>query len=313
VLSIGDMNVAMASVTEAQDLVPDAFSFAEQREVDRNTVVVSEEVTVAGINDAAPISVSGGSYAIDGYNFVTTPGTVRAGQTVRVRHSSAGDFATTVSTQLNIGGVVGEFASTTEARDSTPSQFLFTDQTGVATGVEVTSAALGIVDINVPTPISVVGGSYSINSGPFTTAPGTVVWLDEIRVRHTAAADAHSTVDTVLTVGGVSDTFSSTTGSTDTTPMAYTFVDVSGAKRNRYIYSSPVTVSGINATTPISVSGGSARYSINGGSYTSAAGTVRAGDQVRLEMRSSSASYSTVSTTVTIGGISDSWSVRTGR
>jgi len=43
-------------------------------------------------------------------------------------------------------------------------------------------------------------------------------------------------------------------------------------------------VAGINVAVPVSVSGGGARWSKNGGAYTAAAGTVVAGDQVRLQL-----------------------------
>ncbi len=56
------------------------------------------------------------------------------------------------------------------------------------------------------------GGEYSIGcNGTFTAAAGTVTSGQTICVRHTSAAQAGTATATTLTVGGVSDTFTSTT------------------------------------------------------------------------------------------------------
>jgi len=59
------------------------------------------------------------------------------------------------------------------------------------------------------------------------------------------------------------------------------------------IVSNPATVTGISDSTAISITGGD--YKINGGSWTSSAGTVNNGDSVKVR-QTSSASYSTMTT-----------------
>ena len=98
--------------------------------------------------------------------------------------------------------------------DSTPDAFTFTDVTGVALGALQTSNAVPIVGINTPVPVSVTGGEYSIDcSGTFTTVAGTVSSGQTVCVRHTSASVDSTSIDTTLTVGGVADTFTSTTPS----------------------------------------------------------------------------------------------------
>lgn len=103
--------------------------------------------------------------------------------------------------------------------DTTPDAFSFTDQTGVALSSTITSAAITVAGINAATAITVSGGTYDINtSGSFTSSPGTVNLGDAIRARHTSSASNSTAVNTTVTIGGVSDTFTSNTlasGSSD--------------------------------------------------------------------------------------------------
>jgi hypothetical protein len=98
-----------------------------------------------------------------------------------------------------------------EEADVIPDAFAFSDQTGVGILSTCTSNAVVVAGINGPAAISITGGEYSVNGGAWTSAPGTVVNGDSVRVRHTAAAAYETQTDTVLDIGGVTDTFSSTT------------------------------------------------------------------------------------------------------
>jgi VWFA-related protein len=97
--------------------------------------------------------------------------------------------------------------------DTTPSSFSFTNQTGVARGAVVTSNAVTISEIEAPTLISVTGGEYSIGCGStFTSSDGTISLGQTVCVRHTASSAFSTAKVTILMVGGVSGTFTSTTG-----------------------------------------------------------------------------------------------------
>jgi uncharacterized repeat protein (TIGR01451 family) len=177
----------------------------------RSTVQTSAPITVQGINAPTAITVSGGTYSINGGSFTASAGNVSLGDQVRARHTSSASFSTAVGTTVTIGGEFDTFTSTTEAADSTPNAFSFVDQIGVVQNSTITSAPITVAGINTAAAISVSGGTYSKNNGAFTAVAGTVVAGDEIRARHTSSASFNTTVNTTVDIAGVSDVFSSTT------------------------------------------------------------------------------------------------------
>jgi hypothetical protein len=99
------------------------------------------------------------------------------------------------------------------APNTTPDPFTFTDVTGVPLSTEQISSPITVSGITAPALISIVGGEYELGSNPgvWTSIAGTVSNGDTVRVRHTSAATYSTAVDTTLTIGGVPDTFTSTT------------------------------------------------------------------------------------------------------
>ena len=95
----------------------------------------------------------------------------------------------------------------------------------------------------------------------------------------------------------------------DTSPEAFSFEDKIEQPLSTVITSNSVKVTGINSSSPISISGG--EYSIDGGDFTTVTGKVI--DQQLVTVRVlSSASYSTSNEVIlTIGDISDNFSVTT--
>ena len=296
------------SVT-GDDITPNAFRFTDQTDVALNTVITSNTITVSGINAATAILITDGQYSINGAAFTNAVGTVDNNDTVRVQHTSSDTYSTQVDTTLTIGGVSDVFSSTTSAADTTPNAFNFTDRTGVTLSTAITSNAITVSGINAAAAISVTGGSYSVNGAAFTNVVGTVNNNDTVRVQHTSSDTYSTRVDTTLTIGGVSDVFSSTTSAADTTPNAFSFTDRTDVILNTVITSDMTTVSGINAAAAISVTGGS--YSVNGAAFTNAVGTVNNNDTVRVRHTSSSDHSTQVDTTLTIGGVSDTFSSTT--
>ena len=105
-------------------------------------------------------------------------------------------------------------ASVTFTRcDTTPDPYNFVNQSGVATGVTVTSNSVTISGITGPAEISVTGGEYSIlcDSVSFRSSDSLISSGDTVCVRHTASSAFSTATTTILTVGGVSGTFKSTT------------------------------------------------------------------------------------------------------
>jgi hypothetical protein len=221
-LSVGGVSDTFTSTTAAAppDTTPEPFAFADRTDVALNVPVISAPVTIAGLTAVAPVSVTGGDYAVGCTGaFVDTAGTVANDQTICVRHTSAAANGTQTSTTLTVGGISDSFTSTTVAAvtpDTTPDAFVFADQTGVALSTAVTSAAVTVTGIGAPAAITVTGGEYSIGcAAGFTTAAGTIANNQTLCVRHTSSAANSAATSTTLTVGGVSDSFTSTTVAAD--------------------------------------------------------------------------------------------------
>ena len=213
VLVIGGVSDTFTSTTVAAvpDTVPDAFAFVPLTGVTVNTQVVSNAITVTGINTPAPISISGGQYSVNNGSFTFLAGTVASGQSVVVRVIAAGTFSTLVSATLNIGGVNAGFNVTTEAPDTTPDPFSFTQQNNVATKSVIVSNTITVSGINTATAISITGGEYRIGGGAFTSAAGTVLNGQTVTVRLTSSIAFSTPVSATLTIGGVSGIFTAVT------------------------------------------------------------------------------------------------------
>jgi uncharacterized delta-60 repeat protein len=204
--------------------------------------------------------------------------------------------------------VIANFA----ASDTTPDAFTFTDQTGVPLNTLITSNTITVSGIDSPAAISITGGEYSIDSGPFTSSAGTVNNGTTVTLRQTSSETYSTTTNVNLTIGGVSDTFSVTTiagSGTDATPDPFTFTPQNGVPLNSVATSNEVTITGIDASTAISVVGG--EYSVNNNSYTTFIGTITNGSTVRVRQTSSGSYSTTTQTTLTVGGISGTFNVTT--
>ncbi len=85
----------------------------------------------------------------------------------------------------------------------------------------------------------------------------------------------------------------------DITPESFTLPPLLGQPRSAWINSVPITVRGMTAVTPISITGG--QYSINGAAFTSAPGIIQSGDLLVVQVQSSSNYDGLSSATVTVG------------
>ena len=215
---LGSSSITINDTSVVADTTPDAFTFTDQSNVALNTVITSNTITVSGINAATAISITGGTYSISGGAYTSTSGTVTNGQTVTVQHTSSGANSTATNTTLTIGGVSDVFTSTTvaAAADTVPNAFIFADQNDVAVSSTIVSSEIEILGINTGAPISITGGEYSIGLDPttytpYTSASGTIYNTQTVKVRHTSSSANNTSTSTTLTIGGVSDVFTSTT------------------------------------------------------------------------------------------------------
>jgi hypothetical protein len=98
--------------------------------------------------------------------------------------------------------------------DVVPDQFLFTDQTGVAQSSTRTSAPVIIAGLGDESAITFTAGNGTIDvngDADFQVSRDDVVNGDTIRARHTSSSSLSTAVSTIVTGGGVTDTFTSTT------------------------------------------------------------------------------------------------------
>ena len=155
-------------------------------------------------------------------------------------NTTAAAIAMTASGKITVAGHVESFGSSLAAiavldNDShlgilAPGNFNFNDVTDVPQSTVVTSDSITIDGLESmgqtnTMPVRISGGEYTVNAGSYTTDMGYATVGDQISVRHVSAADAETSTDTLLTVGGMhapnnlslvlggttSDTFTSTT------------------------------------------------------------------------------------------------------
>ena len=97
----------------AVDTTPNNYNFVDQTNLANSIEVISNEITVSGINSNTTISITGGEYSINDGAYTSAAGTVSNNQKVRVKALSSATSATTVNAVLTIGGVSGTFSITT--------------------------------------------------------------------------------------------------------------------------------------------------------------------------------------------------------
>ena len=141
----------------------------------------------------------------------------------------------------------------------------------------------------------------------------TFTYFIEGRRRADTGGDPNGTWNSVALSNYGSNTFTITRSNADTTPNSFDLggpaVDVGTSTQ---VYSNTITVGGINAAAPVSISGtGSPAYSINGGAYTSSSGTVTNGQTVQVRVTSSSSSSTSVTATLNIGGVTYTFTATT--
>jgi len=303
----------VTTLANTSDSTPDAFDFTNQTGVALNSTIFSNSMTVSGINVATAISINGGGFSINGSAYSSSSAMISNGDSVTISLLTSTNYSSTTQATLTIGGVSGVFSVTTLANltDSTPDSFSFIDQTEVDIDSVNTSNEITVSGINTTTAISITNGEYAINNGAYTVADGVIANSDRVTVRQTASSSFSTTTNATLTIGGVSGVFSVTTlaNLTDTTPDSFSFIDQIEVDIDSVNTSNEISVSGINTTTAISITNG--EYAINNGAYTVADGVIANSDRVRVRQTASSSFSTTTNATLTMGGVSDIYSITT--
>ena len=301
----GEIGLAQASIRLGK-VTP--FAFAPKVDVAPGSVQASNAITIAGILVPAKIGISGGEYSVDGGAFVAAEGSVGAGAIVIVRTAASASTNTKVTATLAVANFSAPFDVTTLA-DVTPDPFAFAPVLEAPVATLVPSNAVTIAGIDIPVPMSIANGEYSVNGGPYTAADGMVRSGDVVTVRVMTAAAPNTPASATLTVSGVSGTFTATTISEDRAPDPFTFAPRAGVPVITWIVSDPVSIAGINRPVTVHVGGG--EYSINGGPFTAADASAVNGDVIRVRVMSSASFAATTSATLTVSQASATFSVTT--
>ncbi|MBV9344450.1 MAG: hypothetical protein JOZ03_05610 [Gammaproteobacteria bacterium] len=166
------------------------------------------------------------------------------------------------------------------------------------------TGANGVMISNIATT-----GDYSQSNDCSTPLSGTSC---TIQVVFTPGSEGSLNGTVVITSNATSSptTVALSGTGTNSVPNSFTFPPLNNVDPGSTQTSMPITVSGTNVPTTISVSGG-AQYSVNGGPYTSTPGVVPPGAQITVRVIAPSTYGTQTVATVTIGGVSASFTVST--
>lgn len=108
--------------------------------------------------------------------------------------------------------------------------------------------------------------------------------------------------------------FSTGESADDSTPQTFSFTSVTNAALSTDYYSNQITITGINVNSPLTISGG--YYSYQRGTaaftvYSSQPTMVQNGDVIRVKGTSAATNATTLNATLTIGGVSATYSITT--
>lgn len=197
-------------------------------------------------------------------------------------------------------------------------------QVGVATGIQVgltlgegvgfdgasngdwdcgvTAPTTGQVDCDLTVALPPGGSSSTVLTVDLLApSPGTVTGTAEVSGQQFDPVAANDTASVTTTITA-----------TDLVPDAFTLIDQDGVDPGAALISAPVTITGISAPAPISVSGApSAAYSVDGDLFTSAPATVADGASVRVRVTASSTPGAVTNATLAVGGVEDTFTVTT--
>jgi hypothetical protein len=165
--------------------------------------------------------------------------------------------------------------------------------------------------------LTVTGTGYSLLSTDCGSNPFDLALLTSCTatVRFTPGSAGVLTGSLTAAAPNMTDTVASLTGTgvgTDSTPTAFTFNDETDIALSTAKVSNTITVAGIDTTANITVSGDTGYgYKKNGAACTASAGTVVVNDTVNACVTSSGSNSTATAASVTIGGVSDTYTVTT--
>jgi len=320
-LTIGDKSAIFTISTPAPPADPraDSFSFTDVTNASLGQVYESNSISISGVNVPVAISISWWEYDVNAsWVYTSSNSTVNSWDQISVRTTSSTSPGVTEDVTLRIWSgwdqLSDVFSVTTIPPDSEPEPFTLGSITDANINEIYDANPITISWINTQTSVSISwNGSFNINGWAYVTSGNINNW-DTIIVRLQAGSswgwDTKSTTLTVGTGPNNSSVFTVNTGSWDITPDSFVFNDVLDANLNSLYYSDPITISGINAPTDISIVNGFYRVG-NSWEFISTPSQLENGDEITIRLISSINWSTSVSASVNIGGVSDSFDVTT--
>lgn len=306
---------------------PDEFNFISLTDQEPGGIYTSGITTITGINYKALVTISGvGSFSVNGGALSTSPKYIRNNEIISIQvpttSGTFNDFNKNYSSTITVGKRSSTWNVRTRDLDAIPTGFDFTDLTDQSVSIAVTSNTVTVVGLEtgVIFPIQVSSGIGSIRiNGASPVYSGNVTNGDTVSVA-TSSPSTYSTTNTsIVLVGTYSTDFNVTTRAVDLTPDQFVFTNQTNVGFGSTVFSNTITLVGIDtgqfATASISPS--TFEFNVTDAfdnvlyPYTSFDKDVTNGNKITLRTIASTAGSTTTSGTLTITGISSTFSVTT--
>ena len=340
---------------------PDAFAFLPRTDAIPGALVVSNTTTLYGMNDAAPISIVGGEYSLNGGTYTAVAGLASNGDRVSVRTAAPGVISKTATATLTVSGVSATFNVTTftplapftaltlKADPPPGSSVPFTfDARSPDWIITASQAQPGVVNVQFQGSAGAAMGlvfrgppGRALTPGPYEeTPPNGTPGLQVLGVEpcaapltgrfviHEIATDASGVVQRLAASfeqwcsGNQPPLFGEVRINSafplpsmvlvpDSNPYPFALHAQSPVRAGSLVRSNIVTIDGVNQAVPISIVGGT--YSLNGGPFTASNGVAQLHDDIVVQLEASRFEGGVRSAIFTAGGFSATLSAQTYR
>jgi len=166
---------------------------------------------------------------------------------------------------------------------------------------------------NAPTPISIANGEYSLDGGPFTSAPATIAPGQSVRVRAQAPATLGAIRLATLSIGGMLGAYEVMSTPGDTVPDAFSIAPRLAVAPDAPVESVPIPVTGIESPVQVMLAGIASPEVSVGCTGLYAPGPVSVGNNTTIcvRHRASALPNGVATTAVTVGTVSAEFLTRT--
>lgn len=323
-VQIGDTtNIWVVTTGTPPDNTPTDFIIPSLTNQPISTAVDSSIVTISGINTPATIIATNGALIsiCNGTtcdSFAASPRTISNGQGFKLRITTSSNYSTTVTSDVVVGGSspVTWSVATGVQPDNTPDGFTFFSLTNQNLNTTVYSNSATIQGISNSITFTVTGGAtLVVNSVDLGISSTTVNLYDVVKLKYTTSGIVGDSKTFNVTAGTFTTTWVVTNaGVFGTSPTPFIFSTVTATAANTNTNSNTITIAGLGTTVGAYATNG-AKLSKNGAAYntyTSATPIlVTNGDTLSVQLLSSGIAGFSVSTTVTVGSYSTTFTVIT--